>query len=42
MLLEEAKARGVHVVEIPLGYTGTSVISKLEYLIHKIPYARGS
>jgi zinc/manganese transport system substrate-binding protein len=42
MLLEEAKARGVHVVEVPLGYTGTSVISKLEYLIHKIPHARGS
>ncbi len=35
-LLEEAKARGVKVIEIPLGYTGTSIIKKLEYIKFQI------
>jgi len=36
MLLEEARARGVPVIETPLGYTEASIISKLEYIIKQV------
>jgi ABC-type Zn uptake system ZnuABC Zn-binding protein ZnuA len=40
-LAEEARSRGLAVVEIPLGYTGTSVIGKLEYITSQVQRLKG-
>lgn len=40
-LVEEARSRGLTVVEIPLGYTGTSIINKLEYIISQVQRLKG-
>jgi ABC-type Zn uptake system ZnuABC Zn-binding protein ZnuA len=40
-LAEEARSRGLTVVEIPLGYTGTSIISKLEYITSQVQQLKG-
>jgi zinc/manganese transport system substrate-binding protein len=40
-LVEEARSRGLPVLEIPLGYTGTSIISKLEYIISQVQQLKG-
>jgi zinc/manganese transport system substrate-binding protein len=40
-LAEEARSRGLPVLEIPLGYTGTSIINKLEYIISQVQQLKG-
>ncbi len=40
-LEEEAKERNATIIKVPLGYTGSSVMSKLEYVLSQVQRIRG-